>query len=315
MGLVCGQGTTWKEKLMANSGVEREVCVRTGRSGWRKVFSQCLVVLLCGTAAAHAVAEEHYFGYLPQGGSWILVGFEDGTTYTIDDLETGAVSEGTIDRYERRVLSTGPTRYFELVTSAPLLALAGYDCCNIWGNFFYPTLDGKKYYGTRFVVSPPVMGGGYGILMTLFARDDANVVISTPDGQEVASRTMTAGSYWNPPGISGGAVYDIVATGLIAVHHSTPNGYNQVPPVPLENELQDCNDDDGYLFYFATDSWATGTVAVFNYGEETAIFSIRLVWCSPAGGDGHGHRPADNVDLAPNLGYMEDGAPNRRRRT
>ena len=55
------------------------------------------------------------------------------------------------------------------------------------------------------------------------------------------------------------------------IHHCT-----QVPPVPDAGGAQgeDCDNDDGKTFFFATNGWQRGAFAVFNPDTTAAVFTL-----------------------------------------
>ena len=120
-----------------------------------------LFALLALAQTSPASAQEVYYGYNPDNnGTLALTGFEPTTTWRLIDLsDSSLVDEGTIAALERDDLALGDLRQFKLETSAPLMALHGYDCCNFSGAYFYTGVDGKKFWGQRFIISPIVASG------------------------------------------------------------------------------------------------------------------------------------------------------------
>ena len=103
--------------------------------------------------------EVTYFGYNPRSaGALELVGWQDGTTYKIVDLDNRtAFMTGTLQRFETANVPMGEVRHFKLRASGPLLAILGADSFSQGANYFYPSLDGRTMVGQEFIIRTPVL--------------------------------------------------------------------------------------------------------------------------------------------------------------
>jgi MYXO-CTERM domain-containing protein len=242
---------------------------------------------LCVLLAAPLASAETYFGRNPQNsGRLTLVGITNGTTWEVRTLPGNAlVQQGTLARLSRVDLALNTTREFKLVTSRPVLAVLGADCCNYSGSFFYPQEDGRKFWGTRFVFTPMANGANQQFVYT---RDPAVVRVLDGSGTQIAvSPTLAAGQRWQIPGVVTGSTYSVessappatTSAALIAVQANSGNGNTAVPPVPTAANqlLEDCNNDRGVDFVFSTYAWARGSLAVFNAGSSAITFSLQTV--------------------------------------
>ncbi len=226
--------------------------------------------------AALSASAETYYGLNPNTqGQLSLVGFSNNTTYEVRALPSNAlVTSGVVNRLSRVNLALTTTTTFKLVTSGPLLAVLGADCCNYSGSLFFPVEDGRKLYGTRFVITQLANGANQ---LVLFARDAATATVRDQLGTVVAtSPALAAGGRWVIPGLVTGATYTVTSTGVVAVQASAGNGNTQVPPVPTaaNGQLEDCNSDRGRAFNFATWGWDRGAFAVFNANSTAVTFTL-----------------------------------------
>jgi hypothetical protein len=241
------------------------------------VFRLTSLVAMATLAAASASARaETYYGLNPNTqGQLSVVGFVNNTTYEVRALPGNAlVTSGVVNRLSRVNLSLNTTTTFKLVTNQPVLAVLGFDCCNYSGSFFYPVEDGRKFYGTKFVITQMANGGSQ---LVLFARDASTVTVKDSLGTVVAtSPALLAGQRWVIPGLVNGATYALTSTGVVAVQSSSGNGNTAVPPVPTaaNGQLEDCNSDRGVAFNFATYGWDRGAFALFNNGASAITFSL-----------------------------------------
>ncbi|MCS6899855.1 MAG: hypothetical protein RMJ98_02025 [Myxococcales bacterium] len=103
------------------------------------------VACLLGTRGA--AAKERYLASNPTTqGQLVFVGFKNNTTIAIKDLATNFTQGFTVNQGQRLAPIPAPLGRFVVETSEPLFALLGFDCCSFSGSFFYPTLDGRKFY-------------------------------------------------------------------------------------------------------------------------------------------------------------------------
>ena len=233
--------------------------------------------MLLGVAlVAHVASAETYYGRNPVNeGHLTMVGYQNGTTFEVRALPSNTlVQGGTVNQLSRVQLTLGATREFKLTTSRPLLALLEYDCCNYSGSWYYPTTDGRKFYGRTFYVTTVANGGAQ---QWVYTRDAAVVTVRDAFGTVVAtSPALAANRSWAIPGLVPVQTYSITSTGNITVATNSGNGFTEVPPVPkvVGGQLEDCNNDEGLTFNFATYNWSRGTIAVFNRGASAVTFSL-----------------------------------------
>src|SRR5262249_3171044 len=154
-----------------------------------------LAALLVVPVSASA---EIYYGRNPNDqGALTLVGFSGTTTYTIQPLPSGTALTGSVAANNRAVVALTTTREFKLTTSAPVMAVLGYDCCNFSGGFFFPALDGRQYYAKSFIFTPllqPVSGR-----IVVFTREAATVTLKNlRNNQTLSSGALGALSSWVP---------------------------------------------------------------------------------------------------------------------
>ena len=250
------------------------------------------LIALVVLAGFSAQAAEVYFGRLTaqSGGTnsqLIIVGTQPGTTsYTYQPLPTGTAISGTVTQYQRVVVVTNATATginFRLDTSVPLLATAGMDCCDFSGNVFFPTIDGKRFYGTSHIIAPGFIGA-VGNRISVFARLAGTVTITNRTNSAVVTNTMVANSVWVPNfdagglGFTTGDVLTVTTTGEVAIGQVVGNGYTTVPPVPTgSGSPEDCDNDSGRTFLFGTHNWQTGSFAVMNSSATAVAFTLRTV--------------------------------------
>jgi MYXO-CTERM domain-containing protein len=244
-------------------------------------------IALCLALGALTASAETYYGRNPvNAGGLTLVGVTAGTTWEVRALPSNAlVQQGTLGRLSLVTVPLSSTREFKLVTSRPVLAVLGADCCNYSGSFFYPQEDGRKSWGRRFVFTPMANGANQ---QFVYARDPAVVRVLDASGAQVAvSPTLASGQRWQVTGVVPNRSYEVVSgapTGvtsaaLIALQATAGNGNTQVPPVArdVDGLVNDCNNDRGVEFFFSTYSWRRGSIAVFNAGSAAVTFSLQTV--------------------------------------
>ncbi len=236
---------------------------------------------------------EKYYGYNAKAynGYLTLVGFTDETTFSLRPLPSGTVISGTINKLQRSVLYLSNIRHFVLETSAPLLAVLHSRCCYPYtntGTFFYPTLSGKSFYGTSFIITVLGIPGrgnvNYGHVV-VFAQEEAVVTVRNVAGDIIAtSPRLAKGSTWRLDKLPyynnrsyilrHGYVYTVNSTGKIAIANTERNGYSQIPPVPDSQIPTQSLDDVGRIFYFPLVTWTGSGIAVLNPSSESAVFSV-----------------------------------------
>ncbi|MBL8937940.1 MAG: hypothetical protein JNM69_25480, partial [Archangium sp.] len=273
-----------------------------------RTLSCCLVL-----AAAVTNAETYYGRNPDNNGQVTLVGIAASTTFEVRALPANTlVQQGTISRLARIVVSLNATREFKLVTSRPVLAVLGYDCCNYSGSFFYPQEDGRKYWGTRFVFTPMANGANQ---QFVYARDPAVVRVLDASGNQVAvSPTLATGQRWQIPAVVPNQTYAVesaapaatTSAALIAIQANSGNGNTQIPPVARDADglRNDCNNDRGVEFYFSTYEWRRGSLAVFNAGSSAITFSLQTV----TGGALANTAGYQNITVAANSAFLNTAA-------
>ncbi|MFT3713585.1 MAG: Ig-like domain-containing protein [Archangium sp.] len=259
------------------------------RLGGALQFTLVLAVVL---ASLSAEAAEVYFGRLTgnAGGTnaaLILIGTNAGTTsYTYQPLPSGTPITGTLTQYQRVVVVTNASATginFRLDTSQALLATTGMDCCDFSGSFFFPTPDGKKFYGNNHVIAPQ-FNTSVGTRISVFARVAGTVTITNRRTGLSTSQAVVANGVWQPdftiPGFQQGDVFTVVTSGggEVAIAQNVGNGYTAVPPVPTGTGAPaDCDNDRGASFLFSTHNWDRGAIAVMNRSATAVSFTIRSV--------------------------------------
>ncbi|MCU0697523.1 MAG: Ig-like domain-containing protein [Myxococcaceae bacterium] len=266
------------------------------------------------TLAAFSATAETYYGRNPiNAGGLTLVGVTAGTTWEVRALPSNAlVQQGTLSRLALVTVPLNTTREFKLVTSRPVLAVLGADCCNYSGSFFYPQEDGRKFWGRRFVFTPMANGANQ---QFVYARDPAVVRVLDGSGNQVAvSPTLAAGQRWQVTGVVPNQTYEVVSSAptavtsaaLVALQATAGNGNTQVPPVARDADglTNDCNNDRGVEFYFSTYSWRRGSIVVFNPGSSAITFSLQTV-TGVALANTAGYQ---NVTVAPGTAFLNSAA-------
>lgn len=245
---------------------------------------------------------KRYYGYNPATtGALTLLGFSNSTSYTVKSLLNGStIANGTLNRLQRRVHSLGSNKHFVLESSAPLLAILSQNCCGAYtevGSFFYPTPDGRSFYGKSFLVARIGLSFNNYSYIDVLANEEAQVTVRTATGGLVAnSPVLPAGGNWRIPGLTNGGVYVIESTGSIAVVNNSHNGNTNVPPVPDQASGPQAYDDAGKMFLFPTFQWSSGAAAVMNPTTDIAVFTITNLQT--------GVRIAENYHLAPGQIYF-----------
>lgn len=207
---------------------------------------------------------------------WI-VGIEDGTTYTVTDLDTSSIlATGTVNRGQKATLvSPNPTlvdgHRFRLAASRPVQAFMGYDCSGaLPGTMFFLADDGRSMYGSAFTV--PVGGLDSRTRYVVFASGAGSAEIRTMDGTLVASNTFSSAGYWDPTGsLTAHTVYAVTSTGTtIAVEQSSQNAATEVPPTTMVVGGGTCAPSAlGSKFYVHVQAWSGTNPALvaIGYGD------------------------------------------------
>jgi len=211
-----------------------------------------------------ALTKPTYVGYNPADNATLdVVGWTNGTAYRLTALDDGRlVASGTIDRYQAVSLSLSQVRHFELVTTAPVQAGFGFDCCGVGGSFFYPATDGRKLIGRDFVIRIPVLSGNNDFVV--FAHQAATVTITNAaTGALAFNQALSAGQVYATTGspLAAGVVYLVHATGDVSLTSNAANGFTAVPART--------GADVGTEFSFGIRPYSTGAFAVFGYDDAS----------------------------------------------
>lgn len=239
-----------------------------------RALSGLLVLLGWMSQPSVAAGAEQYYAYTMSAGTLLIQGYEDGTTYTARTLPSGVGTTGTLSKGEVKTLSYAAAQRLSVETSKPALVVYGYDSAFIWGNAFFPSTDGRKYYGNKIYFHTFAISGNYTIDYVVFAPTGAAVTLTQVGGSTGSTYNIAAGKYALLSDLVVAKGYVLESTKPIALMVSAPNGYTNVPPLPATNPQDDCNSDVGSTYYFATSNWNTGSMAVTNVGTTTATFSL-----------------------------------------
>ena len=219
---------------------------------------------------------------------WI-VGIEDGTTYTVTDLDTaGVLATGTVNRGDKASLvSPNPTfvdnHRFRLATSRPVQAYMGFDCSGtLPGSMFFLADDGRSMYGSAFTV--PVGGLDGRTRYVVFASGAGSAEIRTISGTPVASHTFAAAGYWDATAsLTAGTVYAVTSSGTtVAVQQSSQNTATEVPPTTMVVGGGTCTPSSlGNKFYVHIQDWNGTDPALVAIGYQDVDWRFRQL---PSGG-------------------------------
>lgn len=236
--------------------------------------------------------KETYYGYNPNHyGRLYIVGFENETRFEVFPLSKGkdvngenvelenveVEIKGVLNRMDRMEIPLQRIRHFKIETNKPMLVILGFDGpvgnpggYNFWGSFFYPTSDdGKKSYGRNFIINPMALDNLHPqsqmAKTVFFTRDESKITVKNKNGDVVdESELLPPESFWLPTKISRHGLYQVESTGVISIANNSGNGLTNVPPIPGGRTTEDCNNDLGKKFFFATHGWEQGAVGVFN---------------------------------------------------
>ncbi len=258
----------------------------------------CLSIV---TLALPAFAETYFGRSINPSSRVTLTGFTNGTTFEVRRLPGNQlVQQGTLSRLGRVQVPLNLSTDFKVVSSRPLFGALEADCCNRSGSFFFPTEDGRKYYGKKFVLTVFANGAHQ---LYVFTRDASVVSVKDQFGNTVAtSPALAANQRWLIPNLVPAQTYELVSSGVVAVQAVAGDGNTQVPPVPTAADpLIDCNNDVGRVFNFATYQSRSGSIAVFNAASTAVTFSLtNLSTGNPQSG-------FQNISVAPGSVYFGTG--------
>ena len=227
---------------------------------------------------------QQYFGYTPGANESVnmsgsnrltLVGYEDGTNYTIKKLpDLSIIYEGTINQLQKKIIYPGRI-HFVIESNNKLLAVLSQSSFGNYtetGNFFYPALDTNSFYGKEFIILK--LGKTYKpewSRTVVFAKDAGTVVIKDTSGAIVASSPyLSAGDYWKTPTLKHDTVYTVHSTNIIAIQQFSANSVSSIPPSKESVLDAEIHDDIGTEFYFTADS----SIAVMNPFDQPAIIRV-----------------------------------------
>ncbi len=213
---------------------------------------------------------------------WI-VGIQDGTTYTVTDLDTAAVlATGTVNRGQKAALvSPNPAlvddHRFRLATSRPVQAYMGFDCSGtLPGTMFFLADDGRSMYGSAFTI--PVGGLDGRTRYVVFASGAGSAEIRRLDGTLVGSNTFAAAGYWDATSLlSANTVYAVTSTGTtVAVQQSSQNAATEVPPTTMVVGGGTCAPSAlGSKFYVHVQAWNGTNPALVAIGYSDVGWRYR----------------------------------------
>lgn len=215
---------------------------------------------------------------------WI-VGIEDGTTYTVTDLDTSSVlATGTVNRGQKASLvSPNPAlvdnHRFRLATSRPVQAYMGFDCSGtLPGSMFFLADDGRSMYGSAFTV--PVGGLDGRTRYVVFAAGAGLAEIRTLSGTLVDSHTFTAAGYWDASAsLTADTVYAVTSSGTtLSVQQSSQNAATEVPPLTMVVGGGACAPSSlGNKFYVHVQDWNGVDPALVAIGYSDVDWRYRLL--------------------------------------
>lgn len=198
-------------------------------------------------------ASSQLYGYaIP--GTWLrIVGTQDNTYVRVINLDDGSnIKENMdLDRYEIWNVYPLPGTYFKVEASNRVLGYES-DFISQWGHTtFIPSMNSGPV-GQEFIF---YYFRSEASRFYIFAIEDAIVNVYDKSDNQIVSREINAGDYWELTLTN--AVYRITSTGLVAMETVAGNGYTTVPAANGTGV--------GSLFYFATDGDFRGSFAVFAY--------------------------------------------------
>jgi hypothetical protein len=233
--------------------------------------SQSVVPVPAGTTEVGdiVVGRLTYLGFNPQDNARLLLtGWSNGTSFKLSALEDGrTLRDGTIDRFGVLTIPLSGVRHFKLEASSPLLATFGFDCCNFGGSFFYTAVDGTRLVGRSFIFRIPVLSANNEFIV--FAHEASDITVRNTAGQVVLATSLPAGRFFSTTGspLAAGAVYQLEATGDVALMSNSRNAYTAVPSRNGE--------DVGTEFLCGTLNWETSAIAIFAY-ENATVTATRI---------------------------------------
>ncbi|MGC8763622.1 MAG: Ig-like domain-containing protein [Acidobacteriota bacterium] len=222
---------------------------------------------------------------------WI-VGIQDGTTYTVTDLDTaGVIATGTVNRGQKATLvSPNPVfvddHRFRLATSRPVQAYMGFDCSGtLPGTMFFLADDGVSFWGSSFTV--PVGGLDGRTRYVVFATGAGTAEIRTLSGALVASNTFSGAGYWDATAsLTQNTVYAVTSSGTaISVEQSSQNAATEVPPTTMVAGGGCATSSLGSKFYVHVQSWSKTNPALVAIGYQDVGWRYRSLssesWSNP----------------------------------
>ncbi len=215
------------------------------------------------------VPEVVYFGYNPNNGGILeLVGWQNGTTYEIVDLDNRSTfKSGTLGRFGTASVPMEEVRHFKLRSNAPLLAILGADSFSQGANYFYPALDGRLMIGREFIIRTPVLAGNNEII--IFAYENSIITLRDTARAIATTQTIPAGGFYatTRAPLDPFTVYSVESSGRISIMSNAQNGNTSVP--------SGNGTDVGTVFLLGTHGWERGAVAIFAY-EDATVTGINI---------------------------------------
>ncbi len=211
-----------------------------------------------GTQTSYFVTGTDLYGFdtlESDGNLYRVVATQDNTLVELLNLETGLViNSTTLNRFQTwNSVSPGNGIYYKIRASKPVSA---YFTDTAEHAAFWPSLDGTPV-GREFYGYLDINGGVWA-----FAYEDALLTIYRTNGTVLLTRAIRAGQYANLGSTAG--VFRIVSSGRVSIQTQGISGFTTVP--------SSSGDGTGQLFYFATDGWGGGSIAVF--AQEAANVQV-----------------------------------------
>jgi YVTN family beta-propeller protein len=209
-----------------------------------------------GSGVSFFAASTQLYGYdVPD--AWLrVIGTQDDTHVQVINLDTGTVIDENSDlsRYETWDVYPSDGTFYKVESDKLVLGYeSDFDFYSGWHNTFVPSLYSGPV-GTEFIF---FYGRNQNRTSYVFAMENASVEVYDTTGNVVASQSISAGAYWELS--LADAVYHVTSTGRIAIQLTGIDGYTTVPSIEGSGV--------GRRFYFVTDGYFTGALAVFAYQD------------------------------------------------
>lgn len=94
---------------------------------------------------------------------------------------------------------------------------------------YYPTIDGKKFYGTEFIVTALYVSDST-TFPFIFAHDAANITITNSSGAVTQTQSVSAGTFWLPSFYGTEYTLDTDEYVDLPARGQCPRQHGQLPP-------------------------------------------------------------------------------------